>query len=73
MFHKDHNPPHFHVEYGNIEATINIKNLTLLTGRLSPRVMGLVIEWASIHQSELLSEWEKAKSRQELGKIDPLE
>jgi len=29
-------------------------------------------EWASFHQAELKACWEKAKSLESLGKIDPL-
>ncbi len=27
MFYKDHNPPHFHIEYQEYEATIDIETL----------------------------------------------
>ena len=48
MFFDDHNPPHFHAEYGSDLALIDIRNLSVFSGRLSPRVMGLVIEWATL-------------------------
>jgi hypothetical protein len=47
MFFDDHNPPHFHAEYGGDLALIDIRNLSVFSGRLPPRVMGLVIEWAT--------------------------
>jgi hypothetical protein len=28
MFFDDHNPPHFHAEYGNDSALIDIRNLS---------------------------------------------
>jgi len=34
--------------------------------------MGLVIEWATIHQQELLVDWERARTQQELLTIAPL-
>jgi hypothetical protein len=40
---------------------------------LSPRVTGLVIEWATLHQRELFADWDKARAREELQKIAPLE
>ena len=49
MNYNDHAPPHFHVRYGDKKALIGIQSLTLLQGRLSPRVFGLVMEWASLH------------------------
>ena len=73
MFFDDHNPPHFHAEYGSDLALIDIRTLTVFSGRLSPRVNGLVIEWATLHQRELLADWERAQAREELQKIAPLE
>jgi len=73
MFYDDHNPPHFHAEYSGDLALIDIPNLSVFSGRLPPRVMGLVIEWATIHQEELFADWERARSQKELLKIAPLE
>jgi hypothetical protein len=73
MFFDDHNPPHFHAEYGSDTALIDIRNLYLFAGRLSPRVTGLVIEWATLHQQELLADWERARAQQTLVNIAPLE
>ncbi len=73
MFFDDHNPPHFHAEYGDSAALIDIRNLSVFSGRLPPRAMGLVIEWATLHQQELLADWERARAQQELQRIAPLE
>ena len=73
MFFDDHNPPHFHAEYGGDVALIDIRNLSVFSGRLPPRVIGLVIEWASVHQQELFVDWDRARVQQELLKIAPLE
>jgi hypothetical protein len=73
MFFDDHNPPHFHAEYGSDLALIDIRNLSLFSGRLPPRAIGLVIEWATLHQQELLADWDRARAQQELLKIEPLE
>jgi phosphomannomutase len=72
MFFDDHNPPHFHAEYGEYKATIKIKDFTLTKGYLPPRALGLVIEWAALHQEELLSDWELARNNQSLLTIDAL-
>ena len=73
MYYKEHNPPHFHVRYNEFKATISINDLSLLEGKLPPKVMGLIIEWASINQKALIEDWELAKKFQELKKIPPLE
>lgn len=73
MFHDEHNPPHFHVRYNEYQAEIAISNLTVLAGKLPPRAMGLVMEWASLHQAELMADWELARRQAELKRIAPLE
>jgi hypothetical protein len=73
MFFDDHNPPHFHAEYADSVALIGIRTLSVFSGRLPPRAMGLVIEWATLHQQELLADWERAQNQQELQRIAPLE
>jgi hypothetical protein len=35
--------------------------------------MGLIIEWATLHQQELLANWQRAQAQQALQRIDPLE
>ena len=72
MYFGDHNPPHFHVQYGGEKAVISINTLGLLEGKLPPRIMGMVVEWAAMHQEELLADWDKAKNHQPLDKIEPL-
>ncbi len=72
MFFDDHNPPHFHAEYSGDVALIDIRNLSVFSGHLPPRVRGFVIEWATIHQQELFQNWERAQRLQELLEIDPL-
>ena len=67
-----YNPPHFHAEYGEFKATIKIKDFTLTRGKLPPRALGLVMEWAARHQDELLNDWELAKNSRSLLKIEPL-
>ena len=52
MYYNDHTPPHFHVRYDQQKALISIKDFTVLEGKLKSRTLGLVVEWASLHQSE---------------------
>lgn len=73
MFFDDHNPPHFHAEYGEHKALVDIRALSIFSGQLPPRVTGLVIEWATLHQSELLANWNAAMERRSMNKIAPLE
>jgi len=72
IYFDDHNPPHFHVEYNDNEALISIGDLSVLKGNLPPRVMGLAMEWARLHQTELLENWNMVKDSGKYYKIDPL-
>jgi hypothetical protein len=72
MFFDDHNPPHFHALYGENEVLIDINSFAVFAGNLPPRALGLVIEWATQHQDELLRNWERAHGQEPLIKIDPL-
>jgi hypothetical protein len=72
MNFNDHSPPHFHARYGNEKAIIEIDTLRLLGGRLSPRVLGLVMEWATQHGDELREDWRLARASAPLKRIQPL-
>ena len=72
MYFGDHLPPHFHAQYGSSEAIINITTLAVIEGNLSPRALGLVTEWAALHQAELKLAWEQAKNLEHPDKIEPL-
>jgi len=73
MFINDHNPPHFHAFYGEFEVLIDIHNLSVFAGRLPPRALGLVIEWANLRQRELINDWDLAQECQPLIKVEPLQ
>ena len=72
IFYDDHNPPHFHARYGSQKVIIDIQSLEVLDGEISPRALGLVMEWTSLHKEELLNDWELAKNSQKPHKIEPL-
>lgn len=72
VFYDEHNPPHFHARYGEYKVAIDIRSLSVLEGQLPGRALGLVIEWASQHQDELLQDWELAESGKSPKKIAPL-
>jgi hypothetical protein len=73
MHYNDHAPPHFHARYGTARAALLIRGLQPLDGRLPPRVLGLVVEWASRHEDELLANWARAARRLPLVPVAPLE
>jgi hypothetical protein len=73
MFYDDHRPPHFHAYYGDHRAVIGIQPVGVLRGCLPRRAQSLIFEWAAIHQAELARNWERARLKEPLANIEPLE
>jgi hypothetical protein len=73
MYYDDHYPAHFHAFYGGREAVIAVEGSGILQGELPARALGLVIEWARIHESDLMTRWTRARERKELLPIAALE
>ena len=73
LYFNDHAPPHFHAEYGEHEATYEIMTLVVLRGGLPRRAHAMVVEWATFHRAELISNWESARRQVPLSPIEPLD
>ena len=73
MFFDDHAPPHFHVKYGEFKAVVDIQNLSVIRGALPRRAQGLVLDWAELHQQELLDDWQLCVNSQQPKPIAPLD
>ncbi len=71
MFFNDHNPPHFHVVYGDFRAVINI-NDEIVEGFMPKRALKLVFEWMDLHKPELLENWILTQNGELPKKIEPL-
>jgi hypothetical protein len=72
MFFDEHAPPHFHAEYGEFKASINIQTLEVFQGTLPRRAQELVLDWAELHQNDLFQNWELCRNHKEPHKIEPL-
>lgn len=73
MYFDDHAPPHFHAIYGRDEARVRISPVGMLDGRIPPRPLALAIEWASLHEEELLVNWDRLRRKERPLGIAPLE
>ncbi|MCK2097515.1 DUF4160 domain-containing protein [Thauera aromatica] len=73
MFFNEHAPPHFHAEYGEYRATIDIRLLAIIDGKLPRRATELVLDWAELHQEELLRDWDLCQNHEQPAEIQPLE
>jgi len=51
---------------------VDLEDLAVIAGRLPPRALRLVVEWAREHDGELRENWERARRHEPLEPIDPL-
>jgi hypothetical protein len=51
-----------HAVYGEHKITVEIESGTV-RGTFPTRALRLVLEWARVHKSELLANWERARQR----------
>ena len=72
MYWDEHAPPHFHAIYGDLEATVDIRSLSIREGNLPRRASSLVLDWAELHQTELLNDWDLCQTKQQPKPIEPL-
>ena len=68
----EHNPPHFHAEYGGDEVCILIKEIDVLSGSIPNKHLKMLLGWCALHQEELLENWDLARNGKQLFEIEPL-
>lgn len=68
-----HPPPHFHAIYGDSEAQVGISPIAILESNLPRRAISMVVEWATLHQGELMANWRRLREDQPAEKIPPLD
>jgi uncharacterized protein DUF4160 len=73
MYHREYAPPHFHAFYQKHEAKIDIEALRIMSGYLPRRALGLVLDWAELHQQELRDNWTLARQHKPINPVKPLE
>jgi hypothetical protein len=72
IYYRDHGPPHFHAVYGEFEVTVTIDG-AVVSGEFPKRALRLVLEWHELHRRELALNWDRAKRREPLVPVAPLE
>ena len=69
---RQHKIPHIHIKYQDFEAVFSILDAEMIAGDLPKKKMRIVQAWISIHQDELIADWELASTGKEIFKIEPL-
>ena len=73
MFFKDHAPPHFHIEYNNYKAIMDIESQEISEGFIPPKQLRLTQAWAIIHKEELMENFKNLNGEKpNFIKIEPL-
>ena len=73
MYYNDHDPPHFHASYAGREGRLRIAPIGVMDGDLPARPLALAVEWATLHQAELLENWRRLQADEPPARIAPLE
>ncbi len=71
MFADDHNPPHFHVRYGDYEAIVTIDK-GVVKGEMPRSALKQVFRWMELNKEELAANWQRLQQGEEPKKIEPL-
>ena len=65
----EHNPPHFHAQYGDKEGIFDIRSGKQIEGNFKGNALRLVNEWYELNKVGLMQIWET----QEFMKLPPLD
>ena len=71
MDYDEHGRPHFHASPGAQEVSVEIESL-VVRGEFPGPGLRLVLDWAELHKSELLENWDRARRGLPLVAIEPL-
>jgi hypothetical protein len=69
---KQHNLPHIHVKYGEMEGVYRIPDGELIEGYLPSNKEKLLMAWMEIHKEDLMANWQLAVTGNKVYSIDPL-
>ena len=58
--------------YAEHEVSVDVES-GVIHGSFPSQALRYVIEWAELHRAELLANWERARQREPLERIPPLE
>jgi hypothetical protein len=72
VYRPDHPPAHFHAQYADEVAQIELATLRVISGSLPPRALRLVRQWARLHPNELADNWVRAQALEPLVAVEPL-
>lgn len=72
MFYNEHGVPHFHAVHGDHRITVEIES-GFVKGMFPEKMLRLVLEWRRLRKRELSDNWDRARNREPLNPVEPLE
>ncbi len=72
LYHREHPPAHFHAEYAEFVAELDIETGRVLVGYLPRNALRWVWEWALAHRGELRDSWNRMRAGYEPLEIEPM-
>jgi len=69
----EHNPPHIHLYYNELKATLDLRSIEFIEGNLPAKQKRLAIAWVELHHDELMANWHLVMNGEEPFKIQPLQ
>lgn len=71
MLYDEHDPPHFHAEYGGERASFKIDDGEKIAGDLHPKKLRTIRKFAKEYKPELEDNWQRAREGKTLCRIEP--
>jgi hypothetical protein len=62
--HGQHKAPYFHARYQGSDASFEVETTNVVAGRLPPKVVKMIQEWAAKHKAELLENWARVSKHE---------
>ncbi len=73
MFYAEHGSPHFHAEYQGQQGKFGFDGRMTVGNMQSRTALRLIAEWATLHRTELETNWDNMKAGRPIDRIPPLE
>ncbi len=67
FYSDEHPPPHFHAEFAEFRAAIEIDTLRVMKGALPPAKLRAVLDWAAVRRDVLRSTFERCAAGEFVG------
>ena len=69
---KQHKLPHIHAKYQDFEAAFSIPDGEMIEGSLPKNKIRLIQAWITLHEEDLMANWELATNEKNIFRIEPL-